>query len=174
MWKKWCLLVCLLLSGCGASIEDYKAATPKIDIFSYFAGESRAWGMVQDYSGKQVRRFEVAIRGEVLGNTLTLHEDFVYDDGERQTRVWRILRQPGGSYSGTAGDIIGVASGNAAGNAFNWRYQMDVKTDSSTYRLSFDDWIYQQDQRRLLNVTSLKKWGVEVARVTIFFDKPQD
>ncbi|WP_437608306.1 DUF3833 domain-containing protein [Erwinia sp. V71] len=174
MWKKMCLLLCLLISGCGASIEDYHAATPKLDIFAYFNGESRAWGMVQDYSGKQVRRFEVAIRGEVLGDTLTLHEDFVYDDGERQTRVWRILRQPDGHYSGTADDIIGRASGHAAGNAFNWRYQMEVKTGSSSYLLNFDDWIYQQDSRHLLNVTSLKKWGIEVARVTIFFDKPQD
>jgi len=48
---------------------------------------------------------------------------------------------------------------------------MDVKSGGSTYRLTFDDWIYQQDEQHLFNVTSLRKFGVEVARVTLFFEK---
>lgn len=174
MLKTLSLILCLFISGCGATIDDYQSATPKIDIFRYFNGQSRAWGMVQDFTGKQIRRFEVSIRGEVVGETLTLHEQFVYDDGEKQTRVWHIRRQQDGRYVGTANDIIGSASGHAAGNAFNWRYQMEVKTDASSYRLNFDDWIYQQDERHLLNVTSLKKLGIEVARVTLFFTKEAD
>lgn len=172
MWRSLLLTLCLLLSGCGTALESYQAAEPKIDIFAWFNGESRAWGMVQDWRGKQIRRFEVTIQGKVLGDTLTLDESFVYDDGEKQTRVWQIHRLADGSYRGTAGDIIGVASGRASGNAFNWRYAMTVKTADSSYQLNFDDWIYQQDARHLMNVTSMKKFGVEVARVTLFFAKP--
>lgn len=171
MWKSLLLTCTLLLSGCGTTIDEYQQAQPKIDIFSWFNGESRAWGMVQDYSGKQIRRFEVAIQGQVVGDTLTLNEKFVYDDGEKQTRVWHIRRLADGSYVGTAGDIIGTAKGHASGNAFNWRYTMTVKTDDSSYKLNFDDWIYQQDTLHLMNVTSMKKFGVEVARVTLFFSK---
>ncbi|MGE9550689.1 DUF3833 domain-containing protein [Erwinia amylovora] len=171
MWKSLLLTASLLLGGCGASIDDYQQAQPKIDIFNWFNGESRAWGMVQDYSGKQIRRFEVAIHGTVVGDTLTLNEQFVYDDGEKQTRVWHIRKLPDGRYVGTAGDIIGTAQGRAAGNAFNWRYTMTVKTDSGRYKLNFDDWIYQQDAQHLMNVTSMKKLGIEVARVTLFFNK---
>lgn len=161
----------LLLTGCKANIQNYAQAQPKLDIFTWFAGDSVAYGMVQDYSNKQTRRFTVKIRGDVAGDTLTLHEDFVYDDGEKQTRVWRIRKLADGSYTGTAGDIIGTATGQSAGNAFNWKYVMDVKSGGSTYRLTFDDWIYQQDEQHLFNVTALKKFGVEVARVTIFFEK---
>lgn len=174
MWKSLLLTLSLLLAGCGATLEDYQQAQPKIDIFNWFNGESRAWGMVQDYSGKQIRRFEVVIRGQVVGETLTLNEQFVYDDGEKQTRVWHIHRLADGSYTGTAGDIIGKATGHASGNAFNWRYTMTVKTDDSSYKLNFDDWIYQQDAQHLMNVTSMKKWGIEVARVTLFFSKQPD
>ncbi|STR62180.1 lipoprotein [Klebsiella michiganensis] len=39
--------------------------------------------MVQDRNGKQLRRFHVAIDGDVVGDTLTLHERFIYDDGEK-------------------------------------------------------------------------------------------
>lgn len=161
----------LLLTSCSADIKDYAQTQPKLDIFTYFSGDSVAYGMVQDYTHKQTRRFAVKIRGDVVADTLTLHEDFVYDDGEKQTRVWHIRKLADGTYTGTAGDIIGSAKGQSAGNAFNWNYVMDVKSGGSTYRLTFDDWIYQQDEQHLFNVTSLKKFGVEVARVTLFFEK---
>lgn len=126
-----------LLSGCSAEIKDYQLAEPKLDIFRYFQGNSQAWGMVQDYSNKQTRRFSVTIRGEVVADTLTLNESFVYDDGEKQTRIWHIRKLDDGSYQGTADDIIGTATGHIAGNAFNWKYVMDVKAGGNTHRLTF-------------------------------------
>jgi len=161
----------LLIGGCSAKIDDYQASQPMLDIFNYFQGQTRAWGMVQDYTNKQTRRFAVTINGDVVGDTLTLHEDFVYDDGEKQTRIWHIQKLADGSYRGTAGDIIGTAVGHAAGNAFNWKYVMDVKASGSTYRLTFDDWLFKQDDKHLFNVTSLRKFGLEVAKVTLFFEK---
>lgn len=168
-----CLLlaITLLLAGCSAKIDDYKGTEPPLDIFSYFQGNSQAWGMIQDYHNKQTRRFSVQIHGDVVADTLTLHEDFTYNDGEKQTRVWHIRRLADGSYQGTAGDIIGVAIGHSQGNAFNWNYVMDIKSSGSTYRLTFDDWLFKQDDRHLMNVTSLTKFGIQVARVTLFFEK---
>ncbi|MDR3434260.1 MAG: DUF3833 domain-containing protein [Rouxiella aceris] len=165
------LTAVMLLAGCSAKIDDYQGTQPHFDIFSYFQGDSRAWGMVQDHSGKQTRRFAVVIHGEVVADTLTLHEDFTYNDGEKQTRIWHIRRLADGSYKGTAGDIIGVAVGREQGNAFNWHYVMDVTSGGSSYRLTFDDWLFMQDDEHVFNVTSLKKFGVEVAKVTLFFDK---
>ena len=159
------------LVGCSTDLNDYKQSTPAFDLFGYFSGETHAWGMVQDYQNKQVRRFEVVLQGDVVGNTLTLNEKFVYDDGEHQTRVWHITLNPDGSYQGTAGDIIGVARGNTAGNAFNWRYSMEVKTENGKVEISFDDWLYRQDETHVFNVTSLRKFGLEVAKVTLFFAK---
>lgn len=165
------LVFLFLLAGCSADIKDYSLDKPAFDLFGYFNGETHAWGMVQDYHNKQIRRFEAVIHGDVVGNTLTLREKFVYNDGERQTRIWRISRNPDGTYQGTAGDIIGVAKGNTAGNAFNWRYDMEVKTESGTVKLHFDDWLYRQDETHLFNETSLRKFGLEVAKVTLFFAK---
>ena len=85
--------------------------------------------------GKQLRRFHVEIDGDVVGDTLTLHERFVYDDGEKQQRIWRIRRTGDNRYQGTAGDIEGVASGQAAGNAFHWRYSMNVEASGSRWLL---------------------------------------
>lgn len=99
------------LSGCSAEITEYRQQQPTLDIFQYFQGETQAWGMVQDRSGKQLRRFHVDINGDVVGDTLTLNERFVYDDGEKQQRVWHIRKISADRYEGTAGDIEGVARG---------------------------------------------------------------
>lgn len=159
------------LTGCSTEVADYRQQAPKLDIFHYFQGETEAWGMVQDRSGKQIRRFHVIINGDVLGDTLTLNERFVYDDGEKQQRVWHIRRIGTDRYEGTAGDIEGVATGMAAGNAFNWHYSMNVKANDKTWLLHFDDWMYLQDGEHLFNKTEMKKFGITVATVTLFFSR---
>ena len=164
-------LLMLALAGCSAEVADYRQQQPALDIFRYFQGKTEAWGMIQDRNGKQLRRFHVAIDGDVVGDTLTLHERFVYDDGEKQLRVWRIRRIGADRYEGTAGDIAGVATGKAAGNAFHWRYSMNVTASGSTWLLHFDDWMFLQDDAHLFNKTEMKKFGITVATVTLFFTR---
>ncbi|CZF84200.1 hypothetical protein GMA8713_02989 [Grimontia marina] len=159
------------LIGCSASLEDYKATSPKFNLFQYFDGKTLAWGMVQDYKGKQTRRFEVSIIGTVEGDRITLDEDFIFDDGEKQKRIWTITRLGDGSYEGTAGDVVGTAKGSESGNALNWIYDLSVEVGDSTYVLTLDDWLYRQDEKRAFNLTSMKKFGVEVGRISIFFEK---
>lgn len=97
----------MLLAGCSTEVADYRQQQPKLDIFTWFQGKTEAWGMVQDRSGKQIRRFHVEIAGDVIGDTLTLNEHFVYDDGEKQQRVWHIRRVGNDRYEGTAGILKG-------------------------------------------------------------------
>ncbi|MBB1201814.1 DUF3833 domain-containing protein [Enterobacteriaceae bacterium 89] len=166
------LALLFLLTGCSAEISDYRQQQPSLDIFRFFQGKTEAWGMVQDRSGKQIRRFHVDIDGQVNGETLTLNERFVYNDGEKQQRVWHIRRIAPDRYEGTAGDIDGVAKGEASGNAFHWQYSMNVKADGKTWLLAFDDWMYLQDQSHLFNKTTMKKFGFTVGSVTLFFTRP--
>ncbi len=165
------LAMLMLLAGCSSQIDDYRHQQPPLDIFHFFSGKTEAWGMVQDRSGKQLRRFHVEIDGDVAGDTLTLNERFVYDDGEKQQRVWHIRRVSADRYEGTAGDIEGVAAGEAAGNAFHWRYSMNVTASGSTWLLDFDDWMYLQDGTHLFNKTEMKKFGITVGTVTLFFTR---
>lgn len=167
----WLTLFVIFLSGCSASVDDYAHKTPRFELFEYFNGRVTAWGMVQDYTGMQNRRFTVAIQGHVDGDVLVLDESFIYDDGERQTRVWTITRKADGRYIGVADDIIGQAEGKTKGNALNWIYDMDVVVDGDPIRLRFDDWLYRQDDKHLFNITTLKKWGITVGQVTLFFEK---
>ncbi|WP_423840360.1 DUF3833 domain-containing protein [Vibrio mytili] len=167
------VVVCItfVLGGCSSDIQDYQTATPKFDLFGYFDGNVKAWGMIQDYTGKQMRRFEVDISGTIDGNKLTLVEDFVFDDGELDQRTWIITKREDGSYRGEADDIIGLATGKEIGNALQWQYDFELNVDGSNYIVSFDDWLYRQDDKHLFNLTKIKKFGVEVGTITLFFQK---
>lgn len=101
------LALTMLLAGCSTEVTEYRQQQPRLDIFHYFEGQNRSVGMVQDRSGKQIRRFHVEIAGDVIGDTLTLNEHFVYDDGEKQQRVWHIRRVGSDRYEGTAGILKG-------------------------------------------------------------------
>ncbi|MEF1291411.1 DUF3833 domain-containing protein [Vibrio sp. M260118] len=165
------VLSTILLIGCSADLDDYQDTGPDFNLFEYFNGKSTAWGMVQDYTNKQTRRFEVAIVGTIDGNTLTLVEDFVFDDGEESQRIWRIERLGNGTYQGRADDIIGQATGKEVGNALQWEYDFELQLEDSTVVVTFDDWLYRQDEKHVFNLTKIKKFGIEVGRITLFFQK---
>lgn len=165
------LLMALMLSACSSSLEDYAQSTPSFKLQDYFNGKITAWGIVQDYSGKLTRRFCVDIVGSWQGNKGQLDETFYYADGEQQKRIWQLSVASDGTVTGTAEDVVGVASGRASGTAFNWKYTLTVPVDGSNYDFAIDDWMFMLDQQRLMNRSYMKKFGVTVAEISIFFDK---
>ena len=66
---------------------------------------------------------------------------------------------------------MGQATGEVAGNALHWRYTLRVPVDGREVDLDMDDWMYLIDPQTLVNRTSMRKWGVEVGQVTLFFRK---
>ncbi len=164
--------VLLMLASCGGNkLEHYADMEPTFDMRHYFNGPIKAWGIVQERSGKVVSRFDVVMHGSWEGNVGTLKEDFTYYDGSTQQRVWTITQKPDGTYEGTAGDIIGTAKGATSGSAVNWAYSMDVPVGDTTYRLRFDDWMWQMHDGVLINRSYLKKFGFTVAELTLFMQK---
>ncbi|WP_412722946.1 DUF3833 domain-containing protein [Alteromonas sp. D210916BOD_24] len=166
----WVLLV-LSLSGCSVSVDgdDYSNIAPVFNIEQFFDGDVKAWGIVQNRSGKVVQRFKVNIKGKYTGNVLTLDETFEYGVGEGPlSRTWKIEKRANNSYIGSANDIEGPALGTSYGNAFNFHYEMDLPVDNTTYSVTFDDWFWAFDEHTMMNRSYIRKFGVVVAEVTIF------
>lgn len=164
--------VLIMLSSCSANtLEYYKETTPKADIKEYFNGPIKAWGIVQDWRGRVVTRFDVEMLGTWQGDTGTLREDFTYYDGKKQERVWTIKKLADGSYEGTAPDILDKATGATSGSAARWNYVMDLPVDGTTYRIRFDDWMWVMNDGVLVNRSYLKKFGITVSELTIFMQK---
>lgn len=165
------LLAAALFAGCASvDVAQYANERPALDLRRYFDGTIDGWGMFQDRSGKVVTRFHVVIDAKWNGDTGTLDEAFEYADGRRERRVWTIVKD-GDRYTGTAGDVVGTASGTAAGNALNWRYVLALPVDGRVWNMDMDDWMFLMDERTMLNRTTMSKLGVRVGEVTLAFRK---
>ena len=164
--------ILMALSGCaGHKVETYKDQGPRLDLKEYFNGPIKAWGVVQDRSGKVTQRFDVTMVGKWDGDTGTLTEHFKYYDGKTQERVWTITKIAHNQYQGTAGDIIGKADGYISGNAMRWAYEMNLDVKGKTYRITFDDWMFNMNDGVLINRSYLKKFGITMAELTLFMQK---
>lgn len=164
--------VFIMFSSCiSNSLDYYEDTKPKADIKEYFNGPIKAWGIVQDWRGRVVERFDIKMVGKWEGETGTLTEHFDYYSGKKQERVWTIKKLPDGSYEGTASDILDKATGNTNGNATHWNYVMDLPVDNTTYRLRFDDWMWLMNDGVMINRSYLKKFGITVSELTIFMQK---
>ena len=173
MKRFWVILVAAFgLWGCSTvDIDAYRAEKPVLELRDYFNGTLDAWGMFQDRSGKVVKRFHVLIEASWQGETGTLDEHFTYSDGSTQRRVWTITRLGPGRYSGRADDVVGEASGEAAGNALRWRYVLALPVDGKVYNVDFDDWMFLMDDKVMLNRSLMSKFGFRLGEVTLSFVK---
>ena len=159
------------LCGCAnVEVTDYRAEKPTLDLAQYFNGTIDGWGMFQDRSGKVIKRFHVRIDARWDADTGTLDEHFEYADGEKQNRVWKLVRN-GDRYTGTAADVVGVASGKAQGNALAWTYVLALPVDGRVWNMDMDDWMYLIDDKTMLNRTTMSKFGFRVGEVTLAFRK---
>lgn len=151
--------------------QDYLKAQPKFDLKNYFTGPIKAWGIVQDRSGKVIQQFDIQMLGTWNGNQGSLVEDFSFYDGKKQRRIWTIIDRGDGTFEGRAEDILDTAKGFSFGNAGQWTYTMDVPVKDGYYRMHFDDWMWAMHDGVLMNRSYMKKFGITFAEITIFMQK---
>lgn len=159
----------LFTSGCATqNIQTYQNAKPKLDMHKFFLGKIDGYGMFQGRSGEVKKRFYVDIEATHEGDdVIVLNEKFDWADGTTSQRIWRLTEQANGQWVGIAGDVIGQAKGEVAGNAFHWQYVLDLPVNDKTYKVNFDDWMYLVTDDVMLNRAVMSKFGVELGSVTL-------
>ncbi|WP_209505212.1 MULTISPECIES: DUF3833 domain-containing protein [unclassified Ruegeria] len=143
----------------------------QLNLEEFFDGKTVAYGQFQDVLGNVPRRFEVDIDGTWDGKTLTLVEDFIYDDGATEQRIWTLTKTGDDTWAGTAPGVLGTASGTERGDTFNWKYKIDLPVKDGTMRVSFDDWMWLLTEDRLLNRAYVSRFGVRLGEVILIFEK---
>ena len=161
------LVIASLLSGCSQSVSDYRNETPTLKLNEFFQGESRAWGLLHDWQGKQSVRFTAELCGQWQNNQGDLYELFHFSDGRVEQRHWQLTQTADGSISGTAGDVVGLAEGQLAGNALYWQYTLRIPYDGDTTDVVVKDWLYLVDEQNLINRSTLHKFGLTVGEITL-------
>jgi hypothetical protein len=168
------LLITVLLTNCsGSNMKpiDFKDKKPRLIIENYLSGNVKAWGILQNRSGKVTRQFSATLNGKWDGKQLILDEKFNWTDGEMQKRQWNINKIDEHNYVGTAGDVVGIAKGYSYGPAFKFEYVLLVPVKGKSMKITFDDWIFKQDDKIAINRATMTKFGIKVAELTVFFQK---
>ena len=150
---------------------DFKGQKPRLIIEDFLSGNVKAWGILQNRSGKVIRQFSADLNGSWDGQQLILDEKFNWSDGEIQKRQWTIQKIDDHNYEGTAGDVVGTAKGFSYGPAFKFEYVLLVPVKKREIKITFDDWIFKQDERVAINRATMKKFGFKVAELTVMFVK---
>lgn len=163
-----------LLIGCaGPSINDYSTTEPTLNIESFFDGQLQVYGIVRNRQGKLIRHFEAQIAAHWDKGIGTLDETFLFNDGEKQTRIWTLKpNKQKGHFLGYADDVVGAAKIRVSGQAMNIRYYLSVPWgDDSSIDIAMDDWLFKVAPGVIMNETMMTKWGIHVGTVTLVIMK---
>ena len=168
------LLSLLFIAGCAGKpdLDDDTLSIRALNLEEFFVGRTFAHGQFQDLFGTVRRRFDVEVNGTWDGKILRLVEDFVYDDGATEQRIWTLQKTGDQTWTGSAPGVIGVAKGVEKGDTFNWAYRIDLPIKDGTMRVDFDDWMWLTRDDRVLNRAYVSRAGLRIGEAIIVFEKP--
>lgn len=133
-------------------------------------GADALLGRHRESRGRSQKRLSHRDDGRREGDGLTITQDFTFEDGRRQQRIWQLKRVDAHRYDATASDVIGGATGYAWGNTFCWEYTLQLKAGNPLSRVHMKHCMYLTDDGDLLiNRVIMSKFGVSVAQTTEYF-----
>lgn len=144
------------------------AAAGDFSLEGYFAGRTSAIGSFSAVNGVK-RKFTVDLLGKWNGKTLTLVEDFIYDNGERERKTWRFEKISRNKYRGTREDVIGETLVTISGGTARFSYLVDLDPKGRGNRVRFHDTMKVRGDGTLLNKAIVTKFGLPVALTRVEF-----
>ncbi len=137
----------------------------------YFRGHTVAEGSFRAINGVS-RKFTVDLNGRWNGRTLTLVEDFAYDDGERDRKTWRFTKTSPTTYVGTREDVVGETLVTIRGDTARFSYKVYLEPDTQENLVMFYDRMTLRDDGTVINRALVTKWGLPVAWTKVDFRRP--
>jgi hypothetical protein len=132
---------------------------------------TRATGSFAAINGTK-RSFTVDLNTTWDGRTLTMVEDFAFDDGERDRKTWRFTKTGENTYQGTREDVIGETTLTVKGRRATFSYNVYLDPANKANKVRFADTLVLQDDGSVLNTAIVWKYGLPVAKVVVNFEKP--
>ena len=168
-------LAALPLAGCAATPAPPAQPGPPITLVSAFQGRTTGRGHFRIWLTGDERRFTAKLNGRVTGTegarTLTVVEDFLYDDGQKDRLTW-VFRETGpGRWTGKREDTVGEATVIEEDGQIRLSYTADFKSPSGVNRLEFQDILYARADGTIVNDAVVSKAGIAVASVRFLIQR---
>lgn len=162
-------LASLPLAACAAAPRPPATPGPAITLVSAFQGRTTGRGHFRVWLTGDERRFTARLDGTVTGRegarTLTVVEDFLYDDGEENRLTWVFTETGPGTWTGKREDTVGAATVIEANGQITLAYTADFQSPSGVTRLGFRDIIYGAPDGTVINDAVVSRLGIPVASV---------
>lgn len=146
------------------------AQAADLELERYFAGKTTATGEFRAINGVK-RDFKVDLTGRWNGETLVLREDFVFSDGEKDTKTWRFTKTGPGRYTGTREDVVGTTNVVIDGKVARFNYLVDLGTPAKPNKVRFYDKMVLEPDGRLVNTALVTKYLFPVAKSKVIFSR---
>ncbi|WP_083656799.1 DUF3833 family protein [Mongoliimonas terrestris] len=145
---------------------------PPLVLEDFFTGRTRGTGLFVSPIAGVRRPFTVDTVGTFDGRTLILTEYIAYEDGMKETAVWRFDKTGPAKYDGQRSKVAGVVPVRADGGVVRMGYVAEVSgADGKPIKLRFEDTLKLLDARTLLNTADVRFLGLKVGTVEVTFLK---
>ncbi|MEE1674967.1 DUF3833 domain-containing protein [Agarivorans aestuarii] len=173
--RRYLFLLSLLAGmwGCSsADVSSYASNQPALVLEDFFDGQLSAHGIVKNRSGELTRYFNVEITASWDEQGVgTLDEHFVFDDGEKQQRIWTLTKQADGSFLARANDVGQPAQMHLAGNALFMDYVLTLQYKGKPLDVVVEDKMYLVNPNTIVNESVMRKFGFKVGSVSLVIQK---
>ncbi|MEP5090958.1 MAG: DUF3833 family protein, partial [Paracoccaceae bacterium] len=115
---------------------DYAGTRPAFSLKEVLSGRIMSEGLVYGPNGKMTNSFVAEMVGEWEGNTGTLSEHFTYSNGKIHDRKWYLKLGAGNTFTATAEDIVGEATGVVSGSTVSMKYKIVLPPEAGGHTLS--------------------------------------
>jgi len=147
--------------------QNFTGSGPQMDPVRFFTGHVTSWGVIEDRSGEPTARVTTDCLGRADGpDGLVMVQKLEREGQAPQQREWHMRRTAPGRFEATANDMVGTATGEAAGRAFAWRWTLASTPGNPLLNVSMRQWMYAQNDGSVLIRTTISKLGVILAEVT--------
>ncbi len=159
----------LVLSACATAPALPKETGPKPFVLEQaLVGPSVARGAIRTITGVH-RPFTANLNGSWDGQIFVLEEDFLFDDGQKDKKTWRLKRVAEGRYEGAREDVVGVAKGFQDGPAFRLEYDIRLPKKDGTpgRKVRFRDVMVLTADDVVINNATIGYFGLHVGGVNL-------
>ena len=140
----------------------------------FFPGTFNGSGVLLSRFGNLLRQFILTGHAEwnESSSTLQLQESYRFDDGQIDSLNWNIQLTEARKYRGSKSSLVGYSDGVIVKNGFRWQYRRDVPDKSGALtRMTFDDMFWLQEDGSGVVHAQIKRMGITVATMAVFYIK---
>lgn len=159
----------LATAGCATTPMSPTGPVRPITLVGAFTGRHVGKGRFQIPIVGVDRGLTAVLYGRHSGNTLSVSEHFLFDDGEKQHLTWHFTRTGPRSWSGRREDVVGEAKVEDLGTEIRLSYEANVVSKGSKTLLQFSDVLYRQENGVIINNAVVKKAGFPIGTTHLVF-----